>query len=204
VLTTKTKELLEAMLFMEYLPTSLPRGPHEGVVDVISFLQAKMDTLTALPRAARDIAHFTACSTLSSGLLDHLLGSSVSKINILTLAAIDLDCRRLAQYALSTEIPSLNQCFAETHETVQAIIHTDMLKLSSDKKLRKRLFPRANIIKLLGLLEKLEPLDPNINIASLPRLNKANLTKCIDNLRKQVELEGSSEEGAGQPSTQRE
>ena len=66
VLSQKTKALLESLLFIEYTPQSLPRGAHEGVVDVISFLQAKMDTLSALPRAARDIAYFTACTSLPS------------------------------------------------------------------------------------------------------------------------------------------
>ena len=154
ILTKKTQETLDGMLSMEYLPQALPRGPHEGVVDVISFLQAKMETLSALPRSARDIAHFTACTTLSGGLIDHLLSPRVKQINILVLAAIDLDCRRLAQYALSTEIPSLNQCFAETHETVQTILHCDMTKLTADETLRRRLFPRANTSKLIGLLEE--------------------------------------------------
>ncbi len=186
VLTRKTKELLESLLFMEYLPQSLPRGPHEGVVDIISFLQAKMDTLSTLPRSTRDIAHFTACTTLSEGLLGHLLSPQVKNINILALAAIDLDCRKLSQYALSIEIPSLNQCFAETHETVQAALHSDMAKLTANKDLRKRLFPRASTSKLIGLLEKMVPLDPSIAIASLPRLEQADIRRSVEDLKRQV------------------
>ena len=109
----------------------------------------------------------------------------MKSINILVLAAIDLDCRRLSQYAMSTEIPSLNQCFAETHETVQTAIHSDMVKLCADKALRKRLFPRGSPAKLIGLLEKIVPLDPTINIASLPRIDKAALQRSIDNLKRQ-------------------
>jgi hypothetical protein len=188
VLKQKTLELLESMLFIEYLPTSLPRKAHESITDLITFLEAKMDTLSALPRSSRDIAHFTACNALSEGLLAHLLSPQVKQMNLFTLATIDLDCRRLTQYALAADVPSLNQCFSATHETVQAAIHPDLLKLSADDKLRRRLFPKVNPAHLAALLGKLVPLPSGASAASLPKLDKATIQKACNNLKKAAEV----------------
>ncbi len=188
VLKQKTLELLESMLFIEYLPTTLPRKAHESITDLVTFLEAKMDTLSALPRSSRDIAHFTACNALSEGLLAHLLSPQVKQMNLFTLATIDLDCRRLTQYALAADVPSLNQCFSATHETVQAAIHPDLLKLSADDKLRRRLFPKVNPAHLAALLGKLVPLPSGASAASLPKLDKATIQKACNNLKKAAEV----------------
>jgi len=98
------------------------------------------------------------------------------------LAALDLDCRTLTQYAFGTGITSLNQCFVEMHETVQASIHPDLLKLSEDPKLRMRLFPKLDPEKLAILIEKVEPLDQSIACTSIPRFDKDTLKKISKNL----------------------
>jgi hypothetical protein len=156
-----------------------------------------MDTLSALPRSARDIAQFTACNTVAEGLLTHLLSPRVKAINVLTLAALDLDCRRMIQYAHATGVPSLNQCFAETHEIIQASIHPDVAKLSSDEKLRKRLFPKMDPLKLAALLEKVVPLESAVSSASLPRHTKATLQKACEQLRRKPSPSASGSSGAG-------
>ena len=60
-----------------------------------------------------------------------------------------------------------------------------MVKLCADKALRMRLFPRGSPVKLIGLLEKIVPLDPTINIASLLRIDKTALQRSIENVKRQ-------------------
>ena len=181
----KVEEMLGSLVFINYVPEVLPKSAHEAIEDIVEYLQVIMMGLTHLPRAAREVAYFTCCNAVAQGVLQHVLSSKVTALNVLSLAALDLDCRRLAQYAISTGVPSLSQCFAEVHELVQAAIHPDLPKLADDPALRRRLFPRLDNGKLSMVLEKTMPLASTTHAASLPRLDKSTLRNIAKKVRAQ-------------------
>jgi hypothetical protein len=53
-------------MFIQFEPETLPKTPHEMIDQLIDFLTVTLMWLTHLPTAAREAAHFTCCSRVSS------------------------------------------------------------------------------------------------------------------------------------------
>ncbi len=184
LLRSKTNQLMESLVFIDVVPRNFSLSPHEVVMDAIQFLQAKMGVLGNLPKAARIIAYFTCCNNIAFATLHYILSERVKAVNIFFIAQLELDCRALAKYATATDIPSLNMCFAELHETAQAALHRDLPKFANDAAMRHRLFPKLDPTKLAMLLEKLQPV-PNVPPATnLPTYDVSTARAIAANLRK--------------------
>ena len=111
--------------------------------------------LTHLPKTAREAAHFTCCTRVNNGILEHILSSKVHAINALALVAFENDVKRLEQFADSfQEIEHLRQCFAGLKDLVKAALHPDLADMAENPTLRKRLFARLDPMRLASLLEK--------------------------------------------------
>lgn len=182
----KVTELLGSIVFIDYLQEVLPRltDTHESIGEIIDFLQITFQGLSYLPRAARDVAYFTCCNGVAQGLLAHLLSAKVPAVNAICLANIDIDCRELGRFAMTTGVPGLNQCFAELHEIVLLATHPELAKYIDDPNIRRRNFPRLSIEKFVVLLEKIVPVSAGVNTANLFRFDK-NATKSFSKKLKQ-------------------
>jgi len=115
------------------------------------------------------------------------MSSKVQNINVLALAALDLDCRRLALFATKTGVPDLFKCFGELHEIVLVCIHPDLTKLADDEAYRQRLFPRIDGNKLCTFLDKMVPVAASINVAALPRHDKNTLKNASKKIKAQMD-----------------
>ncbi len=188
ILRSKMVQLLESLVFMELTPKVLSLHPHEVIEDAIQFLEAKMGVLSSLPEAARTIAFFTCCNSIAHAVLQHLLSDKVKVINIFFLAALEQDCRTLAKYALTTDIPSLHLCFAELHETAQAALHRDLPKLATDPGQRHRLFPKLDPSKLAQILERVQAVENVPASSMLPKYDASSVRSICGNLRKRHPL----------------
>jgi hypothetical protein len=62
--------------------------------------------------------------------LEHLLSpTKVSSLNVLCIAAFDVDLRKLLQFADGCSVPNLKQCFDEMYALIKSILHPDLPQL---------------------------------------------------------------------------
>mmetsp|Transcript_32335 Transcript_32335/g.46644 ORF Transcript_32335/g.46644 Transcript_32335/m.46644 type:complete len:205 (+) Transcript_32335:229-843(+) len=179
LLSIKVKDLLSFLVFVQFEPDVMPTGPHESIDSLIDFLQITFMWLTHLPVAVREAVHFTCCSKVASCIMEHILSPShVPSLNILCVVALELDLRRLIQFADSCSIPNLRQCFDELLALIKALLHPDLPQLADNIPLRRQLFPQLNIGKLAILLDKLTPSSLATVSHNLPRMEKT-LTRSL-------------------------
>lgn len=165
-----------------------------GVFLSLPFFNSSNLTLSTFPlngwfvRCAlnfRDVAYFTCCNGVAQGLLAHLLSTKVAAINAICLANIDIDCRELGRFAMTTGVPGLNQCFAELHELVLLATHPELSKYIDDPNIRRRNFPRLSVEKFVQLLEKIVPVPAGIHTANLFKYDKSSIKSFQKKLRAQ-------------------
>lgn len=154
ILALKVDDLLGSLVFIEWEPQAFPNMAHEQIDEVIDYLRATFMWLTHLPLAAREAAHFTCCSKVTSGIIDHLESPTVSRLNILSIVALDFDVKRLQSFADSCGIKQLRQCFTELAELVRCLLHPDLVQFGENSHLRKTLFPQVDPGRLARIIEK--------------------------------------------------
>jgi hypothetical protein len=137
LLANKVNDLLESsLMFIQFEPETLPKTPHEMIDQLIDFLTVTLMWLTHLPSAAREAAHFTCCSRVSGSILSYILSPRVERINVFCIIGLDLDAKKLEQFADSCGIAHLKQCFAELKELVRATLHPDLHQMADNINLR--------------------------------------------------------------------
>eukprot|EP01035_Chromulina_nebulosa_P020501 gene20501-26595_t len=152
LLSIKISDLLGSLVFVNFEPDVVP---HESIESLIDFLQITFMWLTHLPMAVREAVHFTCCSKIATGILEHLLSPrKVPSLNVLCIAAFDVDLRKLLQFADGCSVPNLKQCFDEMHALIKSILHPDLPQLADNIALRRQLFPHLNIEKLAKTLTR--------------------------------------------------
>lgn len=155
LLCTKVEDLMSSLCFVDWEPSSLPVQAHEEIKQIIEFLRVTFMWLTHLPQSVREAAHFTCCSRISSVLIDYILSSKVPHLNVISIAALDMDVVSLEAFADSCGVSQLRQCFGQLKELVKALLHPHLVDFA-DKKLdlRKSLFPRLDPVMLGAVVEK--------------------------------------------------
>jgi hypothetical protein len=155
ILTYKIDDLLSSLVFIDFEPEKKPVEAHECIDQLVDYLQTTFMWLTYLPKTIREAVHFTCCTKISNSILSFLLSTKkCKKINFFCIAGVELDCKKLIQFADNTNVLHLKHCFEELHEVVKAVLHPDLLHFSENKSLRKSLFPSLNPSKLAIILEK--------------------------------------------------
>lgn len=154
LLALKVDDLLGSLVFINWEPEQYPTGPHDSIEEVVDYLRATFMWLTHLPQAAREAAHFTCCSKVQSGIIDYILSPQVSRLNILSIVALEFDVRRLENFADSCGVRQLSLCFAELHELVRALLHPELPQFGDNPQLRRSLFPRLDPARLARVIEK--------------------------------------------------
>ena len=101
------------------------------------------------------------------------------------MANIDIDCRELGRFAITTGVPGLNQCFAELHEIALLATHPELNKYIDNPEIRRRNFPRLSIEKFIQLLEKIVPVPAGINTANLFKYDRSVTKGLIKKLKAQ-------------------
>jgi Exocyst complex subunit Sec15-like len=101
------------------------------------------------------------------------------------MANIDIDCRELGRFAISTGVAGCNQCFAELHEIALLATHPELNKYMDNPEIRRRNFPRLSIEKFIQLLEKIVPVPAGINTANLFKYDKSNVKSFVKKLKAQ-------------------
>jgi len=154
LLTNKIDDLLQSLAFINYIPTTIPDGPHESISSIVDFLQITFVWLTHLPKSVKEAIHFACCSRLAQGILTYITSSSVAHINILCILAFDYDLKILYQFTDSSGIKHLKQCFHEMHEVVKCILHPALLHYGENKITRMEHFPNIQTFRFLAIIEK--------------------------------------------------
>lgn len=154
LLTNKIDDLLQSLAFINYIPTTIPDGPHESISSIVDFLQITFVWLTHLPKSVKEAVHFACCSRLAQGILTYITSSSVTHINILCILAFDYDLKILYQFTDSSGIKHLKQCFHEMHEVVKCILHPALLHYGENKITRMEHFPNIQTFRFLAIIEK--------------------------------------------------
>jgi len=101
------------------------------------------------------------------------------------MANIDIDCRELGRFAITTGVPGLNQCFAELHEIALLATHPELAKYIDNPEIRRRNFPRLCIEKFVQLLEKIVPVPAGVHTANLFKFDKSISKSFIKKLKQQ-------------------
>jgi hypothetical protein len=155
LLCTKVEDLLSSLCFVNWEPAGLPVYPHEEVKQIIEYLRVTFMWLTHLPQSVREAAHFTCCSRISSCLVDYIMSPKVPYLNVLSIAALDMDVGTLESFADSCGVSQLRQCFAELKDLVKALLHPHLVDFADKQlSLRQSLFPRLDPQKLATIIEK--------------------------------------------------
>ncbi|CAM9465550.1 unnamed protein product, partial [Ectocarpus fasciculatus] len=155
LLCTKVEDLMSSLCFVNWEPSSLPVQAHEEVNQIIDYLRVTFMWLTHLPQSVREAAHFTCCSRISSCLIEYIMSPKVAHLNVISIAALDMDVVSLEAFADSCGVAQLRQCFGELKELVKALLHPHLVDFADKQlELRKSLFPRLANSKLAAVLEK--------------------------------------------------
>lgn len=154
LLSNKIDGLLESLAFINFVPETLPDGPHESVEAIVEFLKVTLMWLAHLPPSVRDAVHFTCCTRVAQGILNYILSPAVAKINMLCVLAFDFDVKMLLHFADSCGVPHLKQCFEELHELVRCLLHPNLTHYADNIELRNEHFPYTQTEKLIVILEK--------------------------------------------------
>lgn len=101
------------------------------------------------------------------------------------MANIDIDCRELGRFAITTGVPGLNQCFAELHEIALLATHPELQKYIDNPEIRRRNFPRLGIEKFIQMLDKIVPAPQGVFTANLFKYDKSNVKSFIKKLKQQ-------------------
>jgi hypothetical protein len=154
LLSNKIDGLLESLTFINFVPDTVPEGPHESVESIVDFLRITLLWLTHLPPSVRDAVHFTCCSRVAQGILSYIISPAVTKINMLCVLAFDYDIKALVHFADSCGVPHLRQCFEELTELIKCLLHPNLTHYADNPELRQEHFPYTQTEKLIIVLEK--------------------------------------------------
>jgi hypothetical protein len=154
LLSNKIDGLMESLAFINFVPETLPDGPHESVEAIVEFLKITLMWLAHLPPSVRDAVHFTCCTRVAQSILNYILSSAVTKINMLCILAFDYDVKLLLHFADSCGVPHLKQCFEELQEMVKCLLHPNLTHYADNQDLRTEHFPYTQTSKLVMVLEK--------------------------------------------------
>jgi hypothetical protein len=154
LLSNKIDGLMESLAFINFVPETLPDGPHESVEAIVEFLKVTLMWLAHLPPSVREAVHFTCCTRVAQGIMTYILSPSVTRINMLCILAFDYDVKLLLHFADSCGVPHLKQCFEELHEMVKCLLHPNLTHYADNLELRVEHFPYTQTEKLIVVLEK--------------------------------------------------
>jgi hypothetical protein len=155
LLNAKVVDMLGSMVFVNWVPITMPPGPHEFVEDIVEYLKVTFMWLSHLPVSVREAAHFTCCSRINQEIITFLLSPKVPHLNMLSAKALVLDFVFLEKFADGCGITQLKECFAEGKSLVNALIHRDLPSFGDEPPtLRKANFPLLDVYKFPSLVEK--------------------------------------------------
>lgn len=82
----------------------------------------------------------------------------VKGVNTNGLYNFSVDLTSLESFADSCGVTQLRECFAELRQTLGVLLHRDIDVIMKDSGVRQRVYPKANVSKLVTILEKYKPL----------------------------------------------
>lgn len=158
LLSAKISDLLSSLQFVNWVPSVLPSGPHECISEIVDYLRATFMWITHLPKTIREAAHFTCCAKINQGILEFILSEKVSKLNMLSVRALQLDFQLLDEFAEGCGIPQLKDCLIQCRELVNGLMHRDLVKFG-ETSLRKvnhfqQNFPNLDMRNLGVMVDK--------------------------------------------------
>eukprot|EP01032_Pedospumella_encystans_P016306 gene16306-18606_t len=188
LLSNKIDGLLESLAFINFVPETMPDGPHESVEAIVEFLKITLLWLAHLPPSVRDAVHFTCCTRVAQGILNYILSPQVTKINMLCILAFDFDLKMLVNFSDNCGVPHLKQCFEEFHEMVRCLLHPNLTHYADNQELRQEHFPYTQTSKLVMVLEKMNPTSIFVSSGTsrVPVLDKNALKTLLKKLKAQI------------------
>lgn len=87
-------------------------------------------------------------------MIEYLLSPRVTRVNILSIVALELDVKRLEEFGDSCGVRQLSMCFAQLRELTQALLHPDLDQFGENPQLRQVLFPKLDPSRLARVIEK--------------------------------------------------
>eukprot|EP01041_Mallomonas_annulata_P004974 gene4974-9946_t len=159
----------------------LPRGAHTQIEAVVTYMKTALSTLSFLPVAVREAAHFTCCSLVCRSIVDFLI-NKVNKVNMLVIFHLNLDVKCLETFADSCAVPQLGLCFLELRELVHALLIPDLSTLVDSPLQKQSLFPTLDPFKLGCVLEKIVNAPVTLS-ASIPKYEKKVQTALVKKLK---------------------
>ena len=188
LLSSKIDGLMESLAFINFVPETMPDGPHESVEAIVEFLKITLLWLAHLPPSVRDALHFTCCTRVAQGILNYILSPQVAKINMLCILAFDYDLKMLLHFSDNCGVPHLKQCFEELHEMIRCLLHPNLTHYADNTELRMEHFPYTQTSKLVMVLEKMNPTSFLISSGTsrVPVLDKNALKTLLKKLKSQM------------------
>ena len=182
LLSRKIEELLGSLVFVNFEPTVLPLSPHESVEEIIDFLEITFMCLSNLPASIKATSLQLCCTNVANGIISHMLSPQVKSINVFCILALEMDAKRLQQFADNSDVPDLRRCFGELHDMVKVVLHPNLPQLGDNEDKRRQLFPRVSARKLAALLEKITPSSVYASSLNLPRLERSMMQQLAKKL----------------------
>lgn len=159
LLGAKIDELLTSMTMIDWKPSRRPAENSRSYIDeLIDFLRITLGCLSSLPNSAIEAAYFTTCSRVSAGVINFLISSSVTAVNINCLLSLEMDMMKLEKFAEDSAILNLSQCFTELNSLISALTSTDLISISIDDsrglEKRQQRYPQLNVRHLAIIIDK--------------------------------------------------
>ena len=89
--------------------------------------------LTHLPQAIRHSVYFTSCTQICGALMEILTTSPrkseaqvAKKVNIIGLHNFQQDLKALEEFAASSEVPQLDECFGSLSQLLKLVLTNDL------------------------------------------------------------------------------
>ena len=86
--------------------------------------------------------------------MEHICSNKVSTINLFGIYILENDLKKLLNFTSKCGINSLNQCFNELSDLIKFLLYNDLNSLIDNIELRKKIFPKINLSKIVILLDK--------------------------------------------------
>ncbi|CAM9343266.1 unnamed protein product [Chrysoparadoxa australica] len=187
LLRRKIDELMVAIQFVDWQPSTRRRSPQGYADDCINYLRVTFMNLSTLPASMREAAHFTCMSYLCSYILEHMLGPQVPAINSLGIYNISLDINALVEFSDESDIAQLSECFSQLKQLVDLLLGNDIdLIVNFDRRQGK--FPSVDEGHIVTLLEKYRDLGMAAKIKNtigneIPQLEQKQVKAILHHLR---------------------
>lgn len=150
----------------QWVSKSAREMPNAYCEGIIGYLRSVFLSLGPMDDGSKAGLHLSCCGHVADRLMRLLTDKAneatdadlppISKIDVFGIKNLNLDVEEFQNFADSTGVPQLSECFEELKSLTSALLDRDLMKLLQPENAaaRRRKYPFLNLQKLANVLEK--------------------------------------------------